>query len=75
LGLAISRSLAELLGGKIGVDSREGDGATFWFTIRCRKLQRKQSSQEHMPHFSGYSVSIYDSNETSSLSLMHMLQT
>ena len=75
LGLAISRSLVELLGGEIGVDSREGDGATFWFTIRCRKLQHKQDSLAHVPHFSGYSVSIYDPNETSGLSLMHMLQT
>ncbi|HEB92135.1 MAG TPA: response regulator [Gammaproteobacteria bacterium] len=75
LGLAISRSLAELLGGVIGVDSREGDGATFWFTIRCHKLQRKQDDQTPMPQFSGYSVGIYDPNETSSLSLMHMLKT
>lgn len=74
LGLAISRSLAELLGGEIGVDSREGDGATFWFTIRCHKLQHKQGEQTPMPQFSGYSVGIYDPNETSSLSLMHILK-
>lgn len=33
LGLAISRQLVTLMGGSIGVDSRLGQGSSFWFTI------------------------------------------
>ena len=32
LGLAVSRQLVELMGGEIGVESREGEGSTFHFT-------------------------------------------
>ena len=33
LGLAISRELIELMGGAIGCDSTEGEGATFWLEL------------------------------------------
>jgi CheY-like chemotaxis protein/nitrogen-specific signal transduction histidine kinase len=35
LGLVISKNLVEMMGGSIRLDSKEGEGSTFSFTIRC----------------------------------------
>lgn len=46
LGLTISRTIIEALGGKIGVDSEEGVGSTFWFTL---PLDTKRTDIELSP--------------------------
>ncbi len=45
LGLAISRQLVELMGGTIGVESEEGNGAEFWFTVELA-LQESSGTVE-----------------------------
>jgi two-component system sensor histidine kinase/response regulator len=44
LGLAISKQLVNLMGGEIGVDSKEGVGSTFWLEVPFARAQSQEPS-------------------------------
>ncbi|WP_455584303.1 ATP-binding protein [Bacteroides sp.] len=46
LGLSICQTLVKHMGGNIGVDSKEGKGSTFWFTIPYEKAMITEATVE-----------------------------
>ena len=42
LGLVISKRLAKLMGGDVGVVSQEGQGSTFWATVRLKPVKASE---------------------------------
>ncbi len=43
LGLSICRNLVEVMGGVISVDSQEGEGADFWFTLPLKPCENSEA--------------------------------
>ncbi|MDQ7050506.1 MAG: response regulator [Enterobacterales bacterium] len=71
LGLVISKKLAESMQGKIGLESKEGIGSTFWFTIKLEKDFEAIESQEM--GFPGRPILLHDKSNQSQLATKYLL--
>ena len=70
LGLAISKQLTEIMGGEIGINSKEGEGSEFWFTAHLLKQPDKKREDISSAQVSGKRILIVDDNATNRQLLM-----
>ncbi len=71
LGLVISKKLTESMHGKIGLESKENVGSTFWFTI---KLEKDFDTAESLEiGFPGRQILFHDYSNQSQLATKYLL--
>jgi two-component system, sensor histidine kinase and response regulator len=72
LGLVIAKRLVEMMDGEIGVDSKPGEGSTFWFTVRLEK-QTTFAREEFDGDLSALRALVVDDNATTRQILCHQI--
>jgi hypothetical protein len=70
LGLALTKHLAEINGGTVGVDSKLGEGSTFWVLVPLagsgfitEEAQQEDKEEEEATRLDGLNLLVVDDNE------------
>ncbi|MGL5196220.1 MAG: response regulator [Chroococcales cyanobacterium] len=63
LGLAICQQLVTLMGGEIGVESRESEGSHFWFRVSFEKSEIPLNKLSAPPEIAGLSLLVVANSE------------
>ncbi len=78
LGLSISKAYIEMLGGKIWVESEEGVGSTFYFTLPYQNEKMEEKTEDSTPaektSLKKLKILIAEDDQTSEMLLSHTVQ-
>ena len=77
LGLTICKTLTKMMGGTIGVDSKPGEGATFWVNIPLRQTQAvpvETENETEIHKIEGKRVLLAEDNATNRMVVSRILQ-
>src|SRR3546814_1566638 len=74
LGLSITRKLAELMGGEIGLESEPGKGSTFSVLLPFKLIAAAESTAQEDEPLGEHRVWLYEPHAAARLAWMHWLE-